>query len=267
MLDIGWSEFLIVSIVALVVIGPRDLPKAMYTVGKWVRTARKVAGEFQRHVDDMVRDTELDEVRKGLQSAKNFNPKHQLEKFVDPKGQLKHAFDPTGGDKSAAPKKAPAASDGAGTGNGPADDTEPANSISQPAPSLRESQPDPVKVKPVSAAVSEDKDVVAAAPKPPARKAKTGAAWKNPDKTTQTKASPARKTPSTRKKSTTPEAAESTQTPARPRSGAATAGKKTAAGTKAAKSPGSTTTPGKKTPARRRKTAEPAAPSAADSSE
>lgn len=267
MLDIGWSEFLIVSIVALVVIGPRDLPKAMYTVGKWVRTARKVAGEFQRHVDDMVRDTELDEVRKGLQSAKNFNPKHQLEKFVDPKGQLKHAFDPTGGDKSAAPKKAPVASDEAAAETGSGDDAEPANSIGQAAPSLRESQPDPVKVKPVSATVSEDKAVAAAEPKPPTRKAKTSAAGKTADKTTQTKAFPAKKAPSTRKKSTTAKAAESAQTPAKRRSGAASAGKKTAAGTKAAKSPGPTPTAAKKTPTRRRKPAEPAAPSAADSNE
>ena len=266
MLDIGWSEFLIVSIVALVVIGPRDLPKAMYTVGKWVRTARKVAGEFQRHVDDMVRDTELDEVRKGLQSAKNFNPKHQLEKFVDPKGQLKHAFDPTGGDKSAAPKKMPAASDGADVEGGPTDGAEPAKSIAQSEPSLRESQPDPVKVKPASAAGAQDK-VVAAEPKPPARKARTGEAGRSAEKSSQTKPSSTRKAPATRKKSTTAKAAERTDAPAKRRSGAASAGgRKPAAGTKTAKSSG-TTTPAKKTPARRRKTAEPVTSSAADSSE
>ena len=266
MLDIGWSEFLIVSIVALVVIGPRDLPKAMYTVGKWVRTARKVAGEFQRHVDDMVRDTELDEVRKGLQSAKSFNPKHQLEKFVDPKGQLKHAFDPTGGDKSAAPKKAPAAADGAGTKSDPGDDTALAEQVAGSVPSLRESQPDPVKVKPASAAETRNEDG-AARPKPAVRRARTGSAGRSAESPPKTKTSSTRKAPPPRKKSTTAKAAESTEAPAKRRSGAAsTGGKKPAAATKTSKSAG-TTTPAKRAPTRRRKAAEPATPPTADSNE
>ncbi len=84
MLDIGWPEFAIILIVALLVIGPRDLPKALYTVGKWVRAARRVAAEFHRHVDDMVRDAELDDVRKGIQNARQLNVKKQIENTIDP---------------------------------------------------------------------------------------------------------------------------------------------------------------------------------------
>ena len=75
MLDIGWPEFAVILIVALLVIGPRDLPRALYTVGKWVRSARKVANEFQRHVDDMMREAELDDLKKGAPS----HPQSQCE--------------------------------------------------------------------------------------------------------------------------------------------------------------------------------------------
>lgn len=89
MFDIGWPELAVIIVVALVVIGPKDLPKALYTVGKWVRAARKVTGDFQRHVDDMMRDTELDEMRKTVQKAGQINVKKQIEDSIDPKGELK----------------------------------------------------------------------------------------------------------------------------------------------------------------------------------
>lgn len=94
MFDIGWPELFVILVVALLVIGPKDLPRALYTVGKWVRTARRMTGEFQKHIDDMVRDTELEEVRKGLNKAQQFNIKKQIENTVDPKGELTGAFDP-----------------------------------------------------------------------------------------------------------------------------------------------------------------------------
>ncbi|MEO3431639.1 Sec-independent protein translocase protein TatB [Inquilinus sp. CAU 1745] len=89
MFDIGWPELAVIIVVALVVIGPKDLPKALYTVGKWVRAARKVTGDFQRHVDDMMRETELDEMRKTVQKAGQLNIKKQIEDSIDPEGELK----------------------------------------------------------------------------------------------------------------------------------------------------------------------------------
>src|SRR3546814_18393534 len=73
MLDIGWSELAVIAVVALLVIGPKDLPRALYTVGKWMRAARKVTRDFQKHVDDMMREAELAEARKGLQQARTLN--------------------------------------------------------------------------------------------------------------------------------------------------------------------------------------------------
>jgi Tat protein translocase TatB subunit len=101
MFDIGWSEILVIVVVALVVIGPKDLPKAIYEVGKWVRKARLVAREFQVHLDDVMREAELDEFRKQAMKARDVNLAQAMESAVDPTGELKTAFDPTGELKTA----------------------------------------------------------------------------------------------------------------------------------------------------------------------
>lgn len=106
MFDIGWPELAVIIVVALVVIGPKDLPKALYTVGKWVRAARKVTGDFQRHVDDMMRETELDEMRKTVQKAGQLNIKKQIEDSIDPEGELKSTLGTKPGGTAKPPTKA-----------------------------------------------------------------------------------------------------------------------------------------------------------------
>lgn len=69
MFDIAWTEILIIGVVALVVIGPKDLPRVLRTVGQWVGRARAMAREFQNGLDEMVRESELDEIRKKMNDA------------------------------------------------------------------------------------------------------------------------------------------------------------------------------------------------------
>lgn len=64
MLDFNAPEFLVVGIVALLVIGPKDLPKALRFVGQWVGKARRVANQFRSGLDTMVRESELAEMEK-----------------------------------------------------------------------------------------------------------------------------------------------------------------------------------------------------------
>ena len=64
MFDIGYSELLIVGIVALLVIGPKDLPRVMRTVGNWVGRARGMARHFRSGIDTMIREAELEEMEK-----------------------------------------------------------------------------------------------------------------------------------------------------------------------------------------------------------
>lgn len=70
MFDVAWSELALIGAVALVVIGPKDLPKVMRSMGQWARKARLLAGEFQRGVDEIVRQAELDDLRKQVDSLK-----------------------------------------------------------------------------------------------------------------------------------------------------------------------------------------------------
>ncbi|PWC34353.1 Sec-independent protein translocase protein TatB [Azospirillum sp. TSO35-2] len=98
MFDIAWSELMVIAVIALVVIGPKDLPKAIFTLGKWVRKARGVAREFQTHIDDMMRETELDELRKEALKTRDMNIKKMMEDTIDPKGEVAKAFDPKGFD-------------------------------------------------------------------------------------------------------------------------------------------------------------------------
>jgi sec-independent protein translocase protein TatB len=69
MFGIDSSEFLLIAIVALVVIGPKELPGLLRTWGKWMAQMRGMASEFRGHVDEMVRQSDLDEVKKQLTAS------------------------------------------------------------------------------------------------------------------------------------------------------------------------------------------------------
>jgi sec-independent protein translocase protein TatB len=64
MFDIGWSELVVIAIVALVVIGPKDLPQAFRVAGQWMAKARLMALEFQSHIDEMMRQADVDEMKR-----------------------------------------------------------------------------------------------------------------------------------------------------------------------------------------------------------
>ncbi len=72
MFDVGWSELMVVAVVAVLVVGPKDLPKMLRAFGKTVGNMRRMAGDFQRQFDNAIREAELDEVRKTV--AKPFAP-------------------------------------------------------------------------------------------------------------------------------------------------------------------------------------------------
>src|SRR5689334_4371438 len=94
MFGIEWSELAVIAVVALVVIGPKDLPRALRTLGIWVRKARSISREFQSSVEQMIREAELDEVRREIEQASKTNLQHELEKTIDPKGELADALRP-----------------------------------------------------------------------------------------------------------------------------------------------------------------------------
>lgn len=86
--DLGWSEMLVIGAVALVVIGPKELPNALRTAGYWVRKARSLSREFQGTFEQMIREAELDEVRRDLKKVTEFDLEGEFHKTVDPTGEL-----------------------------------------------------------------------------------------------------------------------------------------------------------------------------------
>ncbi len=94
MFDFAWSELLVIGTIALVVIGPKDLPKALRQAGVLVRRARSLAREFQNSVDDMIRESELDDIRRSVQETTRLDLDKHIENAVDPGGEIKAAFAP-----------------------------------------------------------------------------------------------------------------------------------------------------------------------------
>jgi sec-independent protein translocase protein TatB len=92
--DLGWSEILLIGTVALVFIGPKDLPKVMRVAGYWMRKARTLSREFQSSIDQMIREAELEEVRQDLKKATEFDLNKEFHNTIDPTGSLSESLKP-----------------------------------------------------------------------------------------------------------------------------------------------------------------------------
>lgn len=160
MLDMSWGEVLVIGAVALIVIGPKDLPKALRTVGKMTSQVRKMAGEFQNQFNEAMREAELDEIKKTVSGLKDdvsslntsFNPIQTV------RDELKTAIEGT----SASPHSSLAAGAStahpvASTGTPPLPG-EPAFDLALPP------APPPLHVEPAAAAISEPATAASPAP-------------------------------------------------------------------------------------------------------
>ena len=93
MFDIGWQELFIIALVGVIVVGPKDLPHAIRTFARMIRKVRSMANEFQRGLDEVVRDAELDDIRKDFKSVSSMNIGKEIEKSIDPTGSLRQDLD------------------------------------------------------------------------------------------------------------------------------------------------------------------------------
>ncbi len=85
MFDIGWTELLIIGVMALIVVGPKDLPVLLRTIGRYVGIIRKQASEFRAQFDEALRETEFDQIRKDVAGIKQdvANSVHEATRQVE----------------------------------------------------------------------------------------------------------------------------------------------------------------------------------------
>lgn len=80
MFDIGWMEIIVVAVIAVVVVGPKELPRVLANVGRWVAKGRSMAREFQDSVQSVIREAELEELRVDIPDPKKFLGESPLSK-------------------------------------------------------------------------------------------------------------------------------------------------------------------------------------------
>ncbi|MCG8270217.1 Sec-independent protein translocase protein TatB [Aquamicrobium sp. NLF2-7] len=116
MLDVGWSEMLVIAIVMIVVVGPKDLPKMLRTFGRMTTKMRGMANDFQRQFNEAIKEAELDDVKKSVDSLRSLNPAAEIRKQLNPfekaAADVRSSIDDAGKLKATpVPEVAPAASD------------------------------------------------------------------------------------------------------------------------------------------------------------
>jgi len=74
MFDISWSELLVIAVVAIVVIGPKDLPRVLRSLGRWTGQVKRMAREFQNQFNEALREAELDSVKRDLEEVAKIDP-------------------------------------------------------------------------------------------------------------------------------------------------------------------------------------------------
>ncbi|MGQ0662095.1 MAG: Sec-independent protein translocase protein TatB [Pseudomonadota bacterium] len=94
MFDLSWTEILLIGVAAIIFIGPKELPGALRALGRWMGKARAMAREFQSNVDDMIRESEIADLKKEVMKIESGEFAREIEKTVDPQGELSAALAP-----------------------------------------------------------------------------------------------------------------------------------------------------------------------------
>ncbi|MHA6685490.1 Sec-independent protein translocase protein TatB [Mesorhizobium sp. A556] len=84
MFEVGWSEMLVIAVVMIVIVGPKDLPAMLRTFGRTVAKLRGMAGDFQKQFNDALKEAELDDVKKSVDSLRGLNPMTEIRKQLNP---------------------------------------------------------------------------------------------------------------------------------------------------------------------------------------
>ena len=92
MFDFAWTEIAVIGVVALIAIGPKDMPVAIKAVSQAMKKARRMASEFQVHVDEMVREADLHEVKTHFNDLRRMDIKSRILGAVDGDGSIRRTM-------------------------------------------------------------------------------------------------------------------------------------------------------------------------------
>jgi sec-independent protein translocase protein TatB len=158
MFDIGWSELLLIGIVALIVIGPKELPGALRTLGIWMGKVRRMASEFQGQFQEAMREAEIDQLKKDMddmaskaQNYAQFDPMEDVRKDIEKSmGDLPPLDQPAATPEVATAPPAPDTPETSlpapvDTSAASASPAEPATTHAPAAPAVADANPEPGK--------------------------------------------------------------------------------------------------------------------------
>lgn len=128
MFDLSWSELLLIAVVALIVIGPKDLPAVVKAFAQFARKARSLAREFQSGIEEMAREAEFDEIKKSVESTAATEFDKDLEHSIDPEGEVAKSLTLQSEDAASVPSVPPDGLTPAAT------ETETTSSVGEPIP-------------------------------------------------------------------------------------------------------------------------------------
>lgn len=106
MLDIGWNELLIIALVTILVVGPKELPRVLRTVTQFFRKLRAMASEFQSGLDDLAREAELQDLKQNIEKTASTDFAGELEQEFDPTGEVDRSVRELGNQVKEDPRKA-----------------------------------------------------------------------------------------------------------------------------------------------------------------
>lgn len=173
MFEVGWTEMLVIAIVMIVVVGPKDLPNMLRTFGRMTAKMRGMANDFRKQFDEALKEAELEDVKKSVDSLRGLNPMTEVRKQLNP--FEKAAADVRAGiDQAMKPK--PASEPAVEAADAPATPAEPLKNGATDMPGV--AGPDAMPAAPVFPAMTDASVTAAAAKAASAKSAKKAGAPK-----------------------------------------------------------------------------------------
>lgn len=86
--DFGWTELLVIAIVLIVVVGPKDLPRVVRGFSKTLGSAKKMAGDFRKQFDEALSDAEMDDLKTLAKDVRSFDPRTKIKDALNPLSQV-----------------------------------------------------------------------------------------------------------------------------------------------------------------------------------